>query len=247
MNIISIINTKGGVGKTTIAINLGEGLNRLNKSVLLIDLDNQAHLTQSLINEPINKTISSVLEEEATVEDIMIDRQGLKVIPSSSELSKTERRLMRDIGSEFILKRAMESISGFDFILIDCPPSLGILTINALTTCNEVYIPVDTGYLSLNSLSGLLTKIEEIKKKLNKNLGIGGIIVNRFDTRRNLDNEVIELLKKHFGSLLCNTIIRQNISLCESLSFNKTIFEYKKCFGLIDFMALSKEIIGRSR
>lgn len=249
MRIIALVNQKGGVGKTTSVINTGAGLRKLGKNVLLIDLDPQSHLTYSLGIEThkLERAIYDLLLGKVTIEEIVIDRDRLKIIPSTLDLSSAEIELSTQPGREFLLKEALNKTQGFDYILIDCPPSLGILTLNALTTAQEVFIPLQTEFLALQGLSKLLETIEVVKKRLNSNLEITGIIATRFDRRKNLNREVVEKIKEYFGNKMFKTLIRDNISLAEAPSFGKTIFEYKpRSYGAEDYLNLSKEIIKRS-
>ncbi len=261
--IIALINQKGGVGKTTSVINIGAGLTMLAKQVLLIDLDPQAHLTYSLGIQAheLDKTIYEVLKNEATVKEVIIERncsfvgnapEGtgkycLSVIPSTLDLSGAEIELSGVAGREFLLKEALNKLRGFDYVLIDCPPSLGLLTLNALTTAQEVYIPLQTEFLALQGMSKLLQTVEIVKKRLNKGLEITGIIGTRFDGRKKLNKEIAEKIKKYFGNKVFNTLIRDNIALAEAPSFGKTIYEYKPdSYGAEDYIKLCREIIERS-
>jgi len=248
MRTIALVNQKGGVGKTTSVINTGAGLRKLGKKVLLIDLDPHAHLTYSLGIEAhkLDKAIYELLTGQATIEDIIIDRDGVKVIPSTIDLSGAEVELSSLPGREFLLKEVLSNIKGFDYILIDCPPSLGLLTLNALTTAQEVYIPLQTEFLALQGLSKLLETVEVVKKRLNHSLEITGIIATRFDGRKNLNKEVVKKIKDYFGKKLFKTIIRDNVSIAEVPSFGKTICDYKpKSHGAEDYLNPSREIIKR--
>lgn len=249
MRIIAVTNQKGGTGKTTSTVNIGAGLHSLGKKVLLVDMDPQANLTYSLGIQAheLERTVYDLLQNESTLEEVIIDRNGLKVIPSSLELSRAETGLSRAIGRELLLRDALKKVKGFDFILIDSPPSLGLLTLNAMAVSQEVYIPLQAEFLSLQGLSSLLETIEEVRGRLNKKLKITGVIATRFDGRRNLNKEVVEKIKEYFGSTLFNTIIRENISLAEAPSYGQTIYEYKpRSYGAEDYMELSKEITQRS-
>jgi len=250
MHIIALINQKGGVGKTTSTVNIGAGLAKLNKKVLLIDLDPQAHLTYSLgiPAHELDKSIYELIKGEVTWKEILIERNELKIIPSSLSLSGAEVELSGIAGKEFLLKKALKKPKGFDYILIDSPPSLGLLTLNALTTAQEVYIPLQVEFLALQGLSKLLETIDIVKKRLNKNLEITGIIATRFDGRKNLNKEVVEKIKDYFGNKLFKILIRDNISVAEAPSFGKTIFEYKpNSHGANDYLNLSREILKRNR
>jgi chromosome partitioning protein len=255
MKIIALINQKGGVGKTTCAINIGAGLNKLSKRVLLIDLDPQAHLTYSLgvpahsLGVPaheLNNTVYELLKGAVTLKETIIERNGLSLVPSSLNLSGAEIEFSGVAGREFLLKETVEGLKKYDYVFIDCPPSLGLLTLNALTTAQKVYIPLQTEFLALQGMTKLLETITVVKKRLNKNIEIAGIIAMRFDNRKNLNREVVEKIKEYFGDKLFNTLIRDNISLAEAPSFGKTIFEYKSnSYGAKDYLDLCKEIIKR--
>ncbi|MDD3818379.1 MAG: ParA family protein [Actinomycetota bacterium] len=248
MKTIAFINQKGGVGKTTCTMNIGAGLSKLGKKVLLIDLDPQAHLTYSLGIEAhtLQNTVYNLLKGLCRVEEIIITRNGLDLIPSSLELSGAELELSSVAGREFLLKEALEEIQNYDYILLDCPPSLGLLTLNALTTAREVYIPLQTEFLALQGMSKLISTVDIVKKRLNKNIEITGIIATRFDNRKNLNKEVVEKIEKYFGSRLFKTFIRDNVSLAEAPSYGQTIFEYKEnSYGAKDYLNLCHEIINR--
>lgn len=248
--IIAITNQKGGVGKTTSCCNIGDGLHRLSKKVLMIDIDPEAHLTYSL-GIPAHKldvTVNDLLENKYAPEDIMIDRKGMHIIPSSMELSGAEIELSKEPGGEFMLKEAIgDFLDNYEYTLIDCPPSLGYLTLNALTTANEIFVPLQTEYLALRGLRRLTETIDIVKNRLNNNnLEITGVIATRFHQRKNLHKEVVENIKGHFGEKVFKTLIRENISLAEAPSGGKTIFEYEpNSHGAEDYRKLCKEIIRR--
>ena len=196
--VISISNHKGGVGKTTSAINIGAGLNILKKKVLLIDLDPQANLSQSLglINEPIN--IYGALRGEYKLEPIEI-RKGLDVIPSTLDLSGAEVELSSEPGREYILKELIEPLrASYDFIIIDSPPSLGLLTINSFTASDEILIPLQAQYLALQGLAKLVEVVDKIKQRLNKGLKVGGVFITQYDSRKVLNRDVVETIQAHF-------------------------------------------------
>jgi chromosome partitioning protein len=246
--IISLCNQKGGVGKTTCTLNIGAGLEQAGKKVLLIDLDPQAHLTYSLgiAAHELDKTIYDVFKSGAALHDVILKRNGLSVIPSSLELAGIEMEMAGIPGREFLLKELLEKDEGFDYILIDCPPSLGLLTLNALTAAREIYIPLQTEFLALKGMSKLLETIEAVKKRLNKALVISGIIATRFDARKKLNKGIVDTITERFGKKLFKTLIRENISLAEAPGYGQTIFEYApKSYGAQDYLALAKEITRR--
>ncbi|MCK5768294.1 MAG: ParA family protein [Candidatus Atribacteria bacterium] len=248
MKIIALINQKGGVGKTTCAINIGAGLNMLNKRVLLIDLDPQAHLTYSLglPAHELKNTVYELLKGNVNLKDTIVKRNGLSLVPSSLNLSGAEIEFSGMAGREFLLKEILDKTNNYDYTFIDCPPSLSLLTLNALTTAQEVYIPLQTEFLALQGMTKLLETIAIVKKRLNKNIDTTGIIATRFDIRKNLNREVVNKIKEYFGDKLFKTMIRDNISLAEAPSFGKTIFEYKSnSYGAKDYLNLCKEIVKR--
>jgi chromosome partitioning protein len=247
--IIALVNQKGGVGKTTSTKNIGAGLASLGYAVLLIDLDPQANLTYSLGIQAhnFNRTVYEVLKEEIPASDAILYKNGLYIIPSSINLSSAEIELSGTAGRELLLKEGLGDIAkDYDYILIDCPPSFGLLTLNALTTAKEVFIPLQTEFLALQGMTKLLDTVNIIKKRLNTGLEITGIIGTRYDSRKNLNREIIDNIKEHFGDKLFNTMIRDNIALAEAPSFGQDIFTYKRdSYGAEDYLNLCKEIIKR--
>ena len=248
MSVIAVINQKGGVGKTTSVVNLGAGLALLDKRVLVVDLDPQAHLTYSLGVQAheLNRTIYNLMKGEASLEEILVERSGLHLVPSSQDLSGAEMEFAVEAGREFLLREAMASSTGYDFVLLDCPPSLGLLSLNALTSADEVYIALQTEFLALQGLSKLLETVEKVKQRLNHQLEITGIIATRYDGRKVLNQEVAEKIRKHFGEKVFTTFIRDNISLAEAPSFGRSIFEYRPgSRGAEDYMSLCREMLQR--
>jgi chromosome partitioning protein len=242
--VISLSNHKGGVGKTTSTINIGAGLNRLKKKVLLIDLDPQANLSQSLgIIEP-ERTIYGALKGEYKLEPLEI-LKGLDLIPSTLDLSGAEIELSGEAGREYILKELIDPLRGsYDYILIDSPPSLGLLTINAFTASDEVYIPLQAQYLALQGLTKLMEVIAKIKSRLNKDLKVGGVFVTQYDNRKVLNRNVVETIKTHYKDQVFKTAIRDNIALAEAPTQGLDIFRYNpKSYGAEDYLSLCKEIL----
>ncbi|NLI41936.1 MAG: ParA family protein, partial [Caldisericales bacterium] len=182
--VISISNHKGGVGKTTSAINIGAGLNILGKKVLLVDLDPQANLSQSLNLTDQERTIYGAIRGEYKLEPVEVIR-GLDVLPSTLDLSGAEVELSGEAGREYILREILEPLrASYNYIIIDTPPSLGLLTINALTASTEVLIPLQAQYLALRGLTKLLEVVDKIKKRLNKELRVGGVFITQYDNRK---------------------------------------------------------------
>ena len=246
-NIVAVSNHKGGVGKTTSTINIGFGLQKLKKRVLLIDLDPQANLSQSLGVQNPTQSIYGVLKRLYPAAPIAVVT-NLDIIPSTIDLSGVEIELSSEIGREFVLKEVIEPIkNNYDYILIDCPPSLGLLTINAFTTANEVLIPLQAEYLALQGLSKMVDVIAKIQKLLNPVLLIGGVFVTQFDSRKVLNRNIVESIEGYFTHNVFNTRIRDNIALAEAPSACLDIFRYEpESKGAADYLALCKEIISKS-
>jgi chromosome partitioning protein len=246
MKKIVFLNQKGGVGKTTSALNIGAGLAKLGKKVLLIDFDPQGSLTCSLGIETsqLDKTIYELLKQEVLFEEVVIEKNNISLLPASISLSAFDNDFSHLPEKEFILKRALNTIPNtFDYILIDCPPSLGLLTINALASVEEVIIPVQTEFLALQGLSQLLDTLKVVNKRINKDLKLGGIIGTRFN-RRKINKDVVDYLEENFKDKIYKTLIRENIALAEAPSFGVDIYSHSpKSQGAKDYYALCKEII----
>ena len=241
-------NHKGGVGKTTSTVNIGAGLSKKGKRVLLIDLDPQANLTQSLNVADSEKTIYGSLRGEFPLTPIEISNR-LHLVPSTLDLSGAEIELSSEAGREYILRELIEPLKKqYDYILIDCPPSLGLLTINALTAADEVYIPLQTQYLAIQGLTKLLEVVEKIKKRLNKKIELGGVILTQFDSRKTLDKDVAASIEEHFKAKVFKTKIRNTVALAEAPSKGLDIFRYApSSMGATDYEELCKEIVQRDR
>ncbi|MTI88054.1 MAG: ParA family protein [Balneolaceae bacterium] len=247
MKTIALTNQKGGVGKTTTTINVGAGLAKLGKKVLLVDLDPQANLTYSLRmhSHRLDKTIYHALRGIAKAEEVIINHNGFDFMPSSLELSGAELELASEPARERLLKDVIDQIKeeDYDYVLIDCPPNLGLLTLNAFTAVNDIFIVLQSEYLALHGLSKLLDLVKVVNQRLNSDLRVGGIICTLYDGRKNLNKEVVGHIKDYFGPKVFNTIIRDNVALAEAPSHHKTIFEYDgNSHGAKDYLALAKEI-----
>lgn len=243
MKVIAIINQKGGTGKTTTAINLGTALSSLKKKVLLVDFDPQANLTYSFGIDTTNGTIAGVLQGQQTIQAILTQKEGLDIAPSSLALADIEVSLSGKPGRENILKDTLKGLTGYDYVFIDSSPSLSILTINALNTAQEVLIPVQMEILSLQGLSHLLETIKEVKRVLNKDLKVRGIIPSMYDIRRRLSDEVLKEIQK-LKERVFKTHIRECVRIAEAPSFAQSVLSYAPYSnGAIDYMNLAREFI----
>ncbi len=250
--IIAVCNQKGGVGKTTTVVNLGYSLAHKGKNVLIIDLDPQANATSGLglDKSKIEKSIYDILINNLKPNEAMyeINMPQLKLIPSNIHLTGAEVELVSFMNREYKLKQALKDIvNEFDFVLIDSPPSLGILTINSLAACDSVLIPVQCEYYALEGLSQLLNTINLVKENLNQNLEIQGVLLTMADYRTNLTSEVIEEAKRFFKEKVFKTIIPRSIKLSEAPGFGKPIHLYdKNSIGARTYLSLANEILGES-
>jgi chromosome partitioning protein len=244
--VISLLNHKGGVGKTTSTINIGAGLAELGKKVLLIDLDPQANLTLSLGIPRQKYTIYEALRGESDLVPYKV-KPNMDVVTSTLDLSGAEMELVNEAGREYIMRELFAVIQDqYDYILIDCPPSLGLLTLNALTSSRYVIIPLQTEFLALQGLAKIKQVIDKVKMRLNKNLEIGGVIPTMFDKRKVLNNDVVDTIHKYFGEKVFKTYIRDNVALAEAPAQRKDIFDYNpRSPGAEDYLNLSREIILR--
>jgi chromosome partitioning protein len=244
--IISILNHKGGVGKTTTAVNLGAGLARKGKKVLFIDCDGQANLTESLGVYKTEKTLYEAMRGECKL-PIIKNEAGYELVPSSLDLSAVEIELNNEVGREYILSELLKPISYmYDYVIIDCPPSLGLLTVNALTASNSVIVPLQSQYLALRGIDKLMSILEKVKQRLNKNIEIAGVLITLYSSNKNLDKMVIETVKAMFDTDIFNTCIRTNTQLAEAPAAGKDIFSYApKSNGAIDYENFVNEILKK--
>lgn len=246
---IAIANQKGGVGKTTSSVNLGASLATLGKKVLLLDIDPQGNTTSGIgINKAdVTYCIYDVLINDISPADVVLKTniEGLSIIPATIQLAGAEIELVPTISREIRLKRALQIIKDqYDYILIDCPPSLGILTINSLTAADSVLIPIQCEYYALEGLSQLLNTIRLVQKHLNTNLLIEGVLLTMLDARTNLGIQVIEEVKKYFQDKVYKTIIPRNVRLSEAPSHGQSIISYDpKSRGAEVYLDLAKEVI----
>lgn len=247
--VIAITNQKGGVGKTTTSINLSAALAKHNRKVLLLDIDPQGNATSGIgINKADVKTdIYEVLVNGSPIQDAIydVDIAGLQVIPATIQLAGAEIEIVSIVSREKILKRALSEIRNqYDYIIIDCPPSLGLLTINALTAADSVLIPIQCEYYALEGLSQLLNTVRLVQKHLNVKLEVEGVLLTMFDARTNLGIQVIDEVKKYFQDKVYTTIIVRNVRLSEAPSYGQSILEYDgKSKGAEAYKELAKEVM----
>ena len=244
--VISLLNHKGGVGKTTSAINIGAALVEMGKKVLLVDLDPQANLTLSLGLPRERVTIYESLRGESELLPISV-KPNLDVVISSLDLSGAEMELINEAGREYILRELFEPVVGdYDFVLIDCPPSLGLLTLNALTSSHFIIIPLQTEFLALQGLTKIKQVVDKVKVRLNKQIEILGVMATMYDSRKILNRDVVDTIKKFFGKRVFQTMIRDNVALAEAPSKRLDIFEYNRnSIGAQDYLELSREVLER--
>jgi chromosome partitioning protein len=248
-NIIAVLNQKGGVGKTTTAINLAAYLAKDGKSVLLVDADPQGNSTSGLglDKQALSSTLYDVLfsrtEAHQATQKIS---DHLYILPSNQNLAGAEVELVGVAGREVQLRRALAS-QDYDYVLIDCPPSLGLLTINALAAANSVLIPVQAEYYALEGLSQLLSVIQQARQALNPGLDILGVLITLYDSRNSLSEHVKKELQSYFGAKLFETVVPRNVRLAEAPSFGKTIIEHDKWSkGARAYKAFAKEVEKRT-
>lgn len=247
--IISFVNQKGGVGKTTTASNLATALAATGKKVLLIDNDPQGNASTGygILNQSRNKTIYQVLTGQVVIKDTVINTEiaNLDIIPSDVDLAAAEVELINLSNPQYILKKQLAVIAGdYDYILIDCPPSLGMLTINALTASDSIIIPLQCEFFALEGLKHLLSTYKMIKESLNPNLQISGIVLTMYDKRNNLTEQVEDDVRTCLGKMIYKTVIPRNVRVSEAPSHGKPVLIYDThCAGSIAYIDLAREFL----
>ena len=251
--IIAIANQKGGVGKTTSAMNLSAGLGVLEKKVLLVDTDPQANSTSGVGYDPreIENGVYECLIGKVKAKDIILETKSpnLFLLPAHIDLVGAEIELVNTENRENMMKNALsEIINDFDYIIIDCAPSLGLLTLNSLTAAQSLIIPIQCEYFALEGLGKLLNTVKIVQRRLNPELTIEGLLLTMYDTRLRLSNQVVEEVKTHFQDLVFKTIIHRNVTLGEAPSYGETIIVHDSTSkGAINYLNLSQEIIDKEK
>lgn len=249
--IIAFSNQKGGVGKTTTCVNMTAYLAEMGYKCLIVDLDPQGNATTGLgfVKSEIKSSVYNAMIDDAPLENVVLKTEvnNLDILPSNIDLAGAEVELVYVKSREHVLKRALDRVkSSYDFITIDCPPSLGLLTINALAGADAVMIPIQSEYYALEGLSQLMNTIKLVKKHLNPNLNIEGVVLTMKDNRAIISRQISEEIKKYFGKRVYETVIPRNIRLAEAPSYGKPIMYHDtKCSGAKAYLALTKEFLER--
>lgn len=249
--LIAILNQKGGVGKTTTTINLASALSKTGKTILIVDFDPQGNATSGLgiDKNNLSSTVYDVIMGQAGLADSILDTEivGVSLLPANANLAASEIEISELVSRETRLRDVLGGVD-YDFILIDCPPALGLLTVNALTVANLLLVPVQAEYYALEGLSQLLSVMQRVKHSLNPGLELLGVVLTMYDSRNSLAGQVKEELNKYFGDKVFKTVIPRNVRLAEAPSYGKSIFEHDKWSkGARAYKQLAKEVESRAK
>ncbi|CAK8053453.1 ParA family protein [Eupransor demetentiae] len=246
-HVIALANQKGGVGKTTTSINLGAALAQAGKRVLLVDIDPQGNATSGLgvDKSTLKSDVYDVLIQEATVRDVVVATDNMDLVPATIQLSDSEVQLVNIPEREYRLKKALEAVQGeYDYILIDNPPSLGLLTINSFTAANSVLIPVQTEFYALEGLGQLINTVELVRQQFNPELEIGGILLTMYDGRTNLAKQVSQEVRSYFKDRVYQTVIPRTVRLSEAPSYGQAIIDFDpRSLGARVYTELAQEVL----
>lgn len=262
--VIGVVNQKGGVGKTTTSANLGAALAQKGKKTLIIDMDPQSNLTthlgignqgrdlNAIDNQPVDESsyepsIYDVLKGNKGIKEVIVKRsENLDLVPASLLLSAADLELGGMVGRELLLKRALSKVKDeYEVMVIDCPPALGLLSLNALAASEKIIIPVQSEYLALHGVRQLLDTIDKVREIYNPELVVGGVLICLHDSRKRLARAVSDTIRSYFGSLVFKTVVRDNVALAEAPSNGQTIFEYSpKSSGAEDYISLAEEVLN---
>lgn len=254
MRIIAVMNQKGGAGKTTTAVNVAAAMGELNKKLLLLDLDPQHSATDWLTerngDNRDERGLYDCLVNNETITNHVYQTKvaGVELVPSTDWLLGVDKALAMEAGAEAILKETLDELpqNRWDFVLLDCPPSLGFLSVSALAAADEVLVPVEAEYMALSGLASLLRSIERVQRRLNPNLSLSSVLVCKVDARKNLSKEVMNALSGRFEGILLDTVVRDNVRLAEAPSFGEPITIYApKSAGAEDYRAVAQELLAR--
>lgn len=248
--IIAVVNHKGGVGKTATTENLGAALMKKGKKTLLVDLDGQANLTKSL-GFPINMAEGTIYHAMKGLCELPIieNVDGIQFVPSCLDLSVGEAEFLNEAGRELILSQLLNKVKDkFDFILIDCPPSLALFTLNAMTVADSLLIPVQAEFLAMIGTGSILTVVNKVRSRLNPDLEIEGAVLTQYDGRKNMNESVTEMMRKNFSGYVFETLIRDNVAISEATAAGRSVLHYSpRSYGARDYIKLCDELLAKNK